>query len=55
MSDEPRFYPDNYQAWTAFFRRRYERELASYDRPPSSCVQQRRRPPPLVERAGPHP
>jgi hypothetical protein len=38
MSDEqraePRFYPDNYQAWTAFFRRRYERELASYDGPP---------------------
>jgi hypothetical protein len=55
MSDEPRFYPDNYHAWTAFFRRRYERELASYDRPPSSCAQQRRRPPPLVERAGRHP
>jgi hypothetical protein len=38
MSDErraePRFYPDNYQAWTAFFRRRYERELAAYDGPP---------------------
>jgi hypothetical protein len=35
MSDEqradPRFYPDNYQAWKAFFRHRYERELASYD------------------------
>jgi hypothetical protein len=38
MSDEqradPRFYPDNWQAWTAFFRRRYERELAAYDSPP---------------------
>jgi hypothetical protein len=38
MSDEqrakPRFYPDNYPAWNAFFRRRYERELASYDGPP---------------------
>jgi hypothetical protein len=38
MSDEqradPRFYPDNQQAWTAFFRRRYERELAAYDGPP---------------------
>jgi hypothetical protein len=37
MSDEqrakPRFYTDNYQAWTAFFRRRYERELAAYDGP----------------------
>jgi hypothetical protein len=35
MSDEqradPRFYPDNYLAWNAFFRRRYERELAAYD------------------------
>jgi hypothetical protein len=40
MSDEqraePRFYPDNYPAWNAFFRRRYERELASYDGPPPS-------------------
>jgi hypothetical protein len=39
MSDEqrtePRFYPDNYQAWTAFFWRRYEWELASYDGPPT--------------------
>jgi hypothetical protein len=38
MSDEqraePRFYPDNYQAWTAFFQRRCERELAAYDGPP---------------------
>jgi hypothetical protein len=38
MSDEqraePRFYPDNREAWTAFFRRRYERELAAYDGPP---------------------
>jgi hypothetical protein len=38
MSDEqrtdPRFYPDNLVAWTAFFRRRYERELAAYDGPP---------------------
>jgi hypothetical protein len=39
MSDEqraePRFYPDNYQAWTEFFRHRYERELAAtYDGPP---------------------
>jgi hypothetical protein len=59
MSDEqhaePRFFPDNYQAWTEFFRRRYEWELAAYDGPPSSRVQQRRRLPPLVERAGPHP
>jgi hypothetical protein len=35
MSDEqraePRFYPDNYQAWAEFFWRRYERELAAYD------------------------
>jgi hypothetical protein len=38
MSDEqridPRFYPDNWEAWTAFFHRRYERELAAYDGPP---------------------
>jgi hypothetical protein len=38
MSDEqradPRFYPNNYPAWNAFFRRRYERELAAYDGPP---------------------
>jgi hypothetical protein len=38
MSDEqradPRFYSDNRQAWTAFFRRRYEHELAAYDGPP---------------------
>jgi hypothetical protein len=38
MSDEqradPRFYPDNREAWTAFFCRRYERELAAYDGPP---------------------
>jgi hypothetical protein len=38
MSDEqradPRFYPDTRQAWTAFFRQRYERELAAYDGPP---------------------
>jgi hypothetical protein len=38
MSDEqradPRFYPDNYQSWTVFFRRRYERELTAYDGPP---------------------
>jgi hypothetical protein len=38
MSDEqradPRFYPDNWEAWTAFFCRRYERELAAYDGPP---------------------
>jgi hypothetical protein len=38
MSDEqrvePRFYPNNYHAWTAFFRRSYERDLASYDGPP---------------------
>jgi hypothetical protein len=31
---EPRFFPDNYRAWNEFFRRRYERELASYDGPP---------------------
>jgi hypothetical protein len=30
---EPRFFPDNYQAWTEFFRRRYERELVTYDGP----------------------
>jgi hypothetical protein len=38
MSDEqradPRFYPDNREAWMAFFRHRYERELAAYDGPP---------------------
>jgi hypothetical protein len=38
MSDEqradPRFYADNYPAWNAFFRRRYERKLAAYDGPP---------------------
>jgi hypothetical protein len=38
MTDEQRanpcFYPDNREAWTAFFRRRYERELAAYDGPP---------------------
>jgi hypothetical protein len=38
MSDEqraePHFFPDNREAWTAFFRRRYERELAAYDGPP---------------------
>jgi hypothetical protein len=37
MSDEqradPRFYPDNREAWTAFFCRRYECELAAYDNP----------------------
>jgi hypothetical protein len=31
---EPRFFPNNYDAWTDFFRRRYERELAAYDGPP---------------------
>jgi hypothetical protein len=35
MSDEqraePRFFLDNREAWTAFFRRRYERELVAYD------------------------
>jgi hypothetical protein len=38
LSDEqradPRFFPDNHEAWIAFFRRRYERELAAYDGPP---------------------
>jgi hypothetical protein len=38
MSDDQRadlrFYPDNGEAWMAFFRRRYERELAAYDGPP---------------------
>jgi hypothetical protein len=38
MSDEQsaelRFYPDNYMAWTSFFRRRYERELSAYHGPP---------------------
>jgi hypothetical protein len=38
MSDEqradPRFYPDNYPAWNAFFQRWYERELTTYDSPP---------------------
>ena len=37
MSDEqradPRFFPDNYEAWREFFRQRYERELAAYDSP----------------------
>ena len=31
---EERFWPDNYEAWTQFFRQRYERELAQYDGPP---------------------
>jgi hypothetical protein len=38
MSDEqraePRFYPDNSPAWNTIFRRRYEREIATYDGPP---------------------
>jgi hypothetical protein len=38
MSDEqradPRFYPDNREEWIAFFRCRYERELAAYDGSP---------------------
>jgi hypothetical protein len=38
MTDEQRadlrFYPDNREAWTAFFRCWYERELAAYDGPP---------------------
>jgi hypothetical protein len=38
ISDEqradPRFYPDNQEAWKAFFRRHCERELAAYDGPP---------------------
>jgi hypothetical protein len=60
MSDEqhaePRFFPNNYQAWTEFFHHKYEQELATYDGPPpSSCAQQHRRPPLLVERAEPHP
>jgi hypothetical protein len=42
MSDEqcadPRSYPDNYPAWNAFFRRRYERKLAAYDSPPPPPV-----------------
>jgi hypothetical protein len=42
MTDEqradPRFYPDNRETRTAFFRRRYERELAAYDGPPPSPV-----------------
>jgi hypothetical protein len=40
MSDEQRadpcFYPDNREAWMAFFHRRYECELAAYDGPPPS-------------------
>lgn len=39
LSDEQRagerYWPDNYDAWTDFFRRRYERELAAYDGPHS--------------------
>jgi hypothetical protein len=31
---EPLFFPDAYDSWTEFFRRRYERELAAYDGPP---------------------
>jgi hypothetical protein len=31
---EPRFYPDNYEAWTDFFRQRYDHELTAYDGPP---------------------
>jgi hypothetical protein len=53
---EERFFPDNYEAWMDLFWQRYERKLAAYDVPsPSSRAKQHRRPPPLVERAGPHP
>jgi hypothetical protein len=35
MTDEeralPERYPENYAAWEAYFRERYERELASYE------------------------
>jgi len=38
MTDEqradPQFFPDNYGAWTLYFRDRHARELASYDGPP---------------------
>jgi hypothetical protein len=32
--EEPRFFPDNYDEWNDFFRRRYECELAAYNGPP---------------------
>jgi hypothetical protein len=42
MSDEqradPRFYPNNREAWMAFFRRRFERKLAAYHSPPPLSV-----------------
>jgi hypothetical protein len=32
--EEERYLADNYDAWNEFFRRRHERELATYDGPP---------------------
>jgi hypothetical protein len=55
---EPLFFPDAYDSWTEFFRRRYERELTAYDGPPPPARNNaagRRRSPPVVERAWPHP
>ena len=38
MSDEqramPEHYPDNYDAWSAYFLRWYERDMAAYEGPP---------------------
>jgi hypothetical protein len=38
MSDEQRadpcFFLENYEAWTQFFRDRYDHKLAAYDGPP---------------------
>ncbi|KAK1683595.1 hypothetical protein QYE76_044443 [Lolium multiflorum] len=59
LSDErradPRFFPDNHEAWIAFFRRRYERELASYDGPPPPPARNNAAGRAMVERAQPHP
>jgi hypothetical protein len=42
MMDEERAllerYPENHSAWSADFRERYERELASYEGPPSPAA-----------------
>ncbi|KAK1604272.1 hypothetical protein QYE76_027945 [Lolium multiflorum] len=52
---EERYFPDDYAVWNKVFRRKYEQELVAYDGPPPPPAQQRSRPLPMVERAGPHP
>ena len=34
--EDPRWHPNNYAAWTAYFNEHHERELAVYDGPPPS-------------------